>query len=84
MERVKHGTKRMPVYVLYINNNKKSKMSLIRIILAVVFPPLAVADKGLGNFLIVFLLWLCGHLPGTIAALIILYNKNERKQFAVA
>ncbi|HNY56265.1 MAG: YqaE/Pmp3 family membrane protein [Sphingobacteriales bacterium] len=60
-------------------------MGLIRIILAVVFPPLAVVDKGLGNFLIVFLLWLLGHVPGTIAALIILHNtKNERKQYAVA
>lgn len=59
-------------------------MSLIRIILAVVFPPLAVADRGLGNFLIVFLLWLCGHVPGTIAALIILYNYNDRRQYAAS
>lgn len=59
-------------------------MNLIRIILAVVFPPLAVADKGLGNFLVVFLLWLLGHVPGTIAALIILYNKNDRRQYATA
>ena len=60
-------------------------MNLIRIILAVFFPPLAVVDKGLGKFLIVFLLWLCGHLPGTIAALIIIYNnKDERKQYAIA
>lgn len=59
-------------------------MGIIRILLSVFFPPLAVADKGLGNFLIVFLLWLCGHIPGTIAALIILYNRNERKQYAVA
>jgi hypothetical protein len=30
-------------------------------------------------------LWLLGHVPGTIAALIILHNtKNERKQYAVA
>ena len=57
-------------------------MSTVRIILSVFLPPLAVADKGLGNFLIVFVLWLLGHVPGTIAALIIL--NNERKQYALA
>ena len=57
-------------------------MSTIRIILSVFLPPLAVADKGLGNILIVFVLWLLGHIPGTIAALIIL--NNQRKQYAIA
>lgn len=35
------------------------------------FPPLAILDKGCGSFLIVFLLTLCGWVPGVIAALII-------------
>lgn len=47
-------------------------MSLIRAILAIFFPPLAVADKGCGSFLIVLLLTLCGWVPGVIAALLIL------------
>ena len=50
-------------------------MSLIRDILSIIFPPLAVIDKGCGSVLIVFILTLCGWIPGVIGALIIL-NKN--------
>ena len=52
-------------------------MSLIRVLLAVLFPPLAVVDKGCGSFLIVFILTCLGWIPGVIGALIIL-NNNER------
>ena len=51
-------------------------MSLIRVILSIIFPPLAVIDKGCGSVLIVFILTLCGWIPGDIGALIIL-NKQE-------
>ena len=51
-------------------------MSLIRVLLAIIFPPLAVVDKGCGSFLIVFILTCLGWIPGVIGALIIL-NKNE-------
>ena len=47
-------------------------MSLIRAILAIFYPPLAVADQGCGSFLIVLFLTLCGWVPGIIAALLIL------------
>ena len=50
-------------------------MSLIRVLLAIIFPPLAVADKGCGSVLIVLLLTLCGWIPGVIGALVIL-NKQ--------
>lgn len=50
-------------------------MSLIRVILSIIFPPLAVIDKGCGSVLIVFILTLCGWIPGVIGALIIL-NKS--------
>ncbi len=50
-------------------------MSLIRVILSIIFPPLAVIDKGCGSVLIVFILTLFGWIPGVIGALIIL-NKN--------
>ena len=50
-------------------------MSLLRVLLAIFFPPLAVLDRGCGSVLIVFLLTLCGWVPGVIAALVIL-NKN--------
>ena len=47
-------------------------MSLLRVLLAIFFPPLAVVDQGCGSVLIVFLLTLCGWVPGVIGALIIL------------
>ena len=50
-------------------------MSLIRILLAILLPPLAVADNGLGSVLIVLLLTLIGWLPGVIAAFLILNKK---------
>lgn len=50
-------------------------MSLFRVILSIIFPPLAVIDRGCGSVLIVFLLTLCGWVPSVIGALVIL-NKN--------
>lgn len=50
---------------------------LIRYILCIVFPPLAVFDKGFGTMLFVFLFTLFGWLPGTIFAfLICIKDKN--------
>jgi uncharacterized membrane protein YqaE (UPF0057 family) len=51
-------------------------MSLIRVLLSIFFPPLAVYDRGCGSMIIVFLLTCIGWVPGVIAALVIL-NKNE-------
>jgi uncharacterized membrane protein YqaE (UPF0057 family) len=51
-------------------------MGCLRVLLAIIFPPLAVIGKGCGSFVIVFLLTLCGWIPGVIAALIILNNPN--------
>jgi uncharacterized membrane protein YqaE (UPF0057 family) len=51
-------------------------MSCLRVLLAIIFPPLAVYDRGCGSMLIVFLLTCLGWVPGVIGALIIL-NKNE-------
>jgi len=51
-------------------------MSCLRVILAIIFPPLAVYDRGCGFMAIVFLLTLCGWVPGVIGALLIL-NKDE-------
>lgn len=51
-------------------------MSFLRVLLAIFFPPLAVIDRGCGSVLIVFLLTLCGWVPGVIGALVIL-NKNK-------
>ncbi len=50
-------------------------MSLLRVLLCILFPPLAVLDKGCGSILITLLLTLCGWVPGVIAALVINNNK---------
>ena len=50
-------------------------MSVFRVILSIIFPPLAVYDRGCGSILIVLILTCLGWIPGVIAALIIL-NKN--------
>lgn len=42
-----------------------------RVLLCILFPPLAVIDKGCGSVLIVFLLTLAGWIPGVLAALIV-------------
>ncbi|MBE6309991.1 MAG: YqaE/Pmp3 family membrane protein [Bacteroidales bacterium] len=50
-------------------------MSLFRVLLSIIFPPLAVYDRGCGSILIVLILTCLGWIPGVIAALIIL-NKH--------
>ncbi|TBW28096.1 YqaE/Pmp3 family membrane protein [Gramella sp. KN1008] len=52
-------------------------MSIWRVILSVLFPPLAVYDKGCGSIIIVLILTLLGWVPGVIAALIILNNPKS-------
>ncbi|MEN8817754.1 MAG: YqaE/Pmp3 family membrane protein [Nonlabens sp.] len=52
-------------------------MSIWRVILAVIFPPLAVIGKGCGSIIIVFILTCLGWIPGVIAALIILNNPDK-------
>jgi len=52
-------------------------MSIWRVLLSILFPPLAVIDKGCGSILIVLILTLCGWIPGVIAALIILNNPKK-------
>ena len=52
-------------------------MSCLQVLSAIIFPPLAVVDRGCGSVLIVFLLTCLGWVPGVLAALIIL-NKNEQ------
>ena len=50
-------------------------MSCLRVLLCLLFPPLAVIDQGCGSIVIVTLLTAAGWIPGTLAALIIL-NRN--------
>ncbi len=46
-------------------------MSLFRVLLCILMPPLAVLDKGCGSILITTILWIAGWVPGAIAALVI-------------
>ncbi|WP_456377545.1 YqaE/Pmp3 family membrane protein [Lutibacter sp.] len=52
-------------------------MGCLRVLLCIVFPPLAVIDKGCGSVIIVFILTCLGWIPGVIAALIINNNPNN-------
>jgi len=51
-------------------------MSILRVLLSILFPPLAVLDKGCGSIVITFILTLCGWVPGVIAALVIVNNSE--------
>ncbi|MGB5362791.1 MAG: YqaE/Pmp3 family membrane protein [Aureibaculum sp.] len=47
-------------------------MGCLRVLLAIICPPLAVVDKGCGSVVIVLILTVLGWIPGVLAALIIL------------
>ncbi len=51
-------------------------MSLFRVILCIILPPLAVLDQGCGSILLVSLLTLAGWVPGVLAALLICTRKQ--------
>ena len=53
-------------------------MSCSRALLCIIFPPLAVLDRGCGTVVIVALLTLAGWVPGAIAALVL---NNQASQF---
>lgn len=52
-------------------------MSIWRVLLSIILPPLAVLDKGCGSIVIVTILTICGWVPGVIAALIIINNPKK-------
>jgi len=51
-------------------------MGLFRVLLCIIFPPLAVLDKGCGSIVLVVVLTCCGWIPGVIAALVIVTRKE--------
>jgi len=58
-------------------------MSLWRVILCIIFPPLAIIDKGCGSFILVFILTCCGWIPGVLAALIINSKKINANEIEI-
>jgi uncharacterized membrane protein YqaE (UPF0057 family) len=57
-------------------------MGLLRAIFCIIFPPLAVLDRGCGTILIVTLLTLAGWVPGVIAALLLNYEVMQHRRYA--
>ncbi len=53
-------------------------MGLFRVLLSILFPPLAVLDKGCGSIVLVTLLTLAGWVPGVLAALLIVTRDPRR------
>ncbi|MBP7125387.1 YqaE/Pmp3 family membrane protein [Myxococcota bacterium] len=51
-------------------------MGIGRTLLCILFPPLAVLDRGCGSLILVTLLTIAGWVPGVIGALVI----NTRKE----
>lgn len=45
-------------------------MSCLRAILCIIFPPLAVLDKGCGSIVLVSLLTCCAWVPGCLGAIL--------------
>jgi uncharacterized membrane protein YqaE (UPF0057 family) len=54
-------------------------MGCLRALVCILFPPLAVIDRGCGTVLIVLLLTLAGWVPGAIAALVINYIATQNR-----
>lgn len=50
-----------------------------RAIICIIFPPLAVIDRGCGTILIVIILTTLGWIPGAIAALILNNQSAHRR-----
>jgi uncharacterized membrane protein YqaE (UPF0057 family) len=46
-------------------------MGCLRAVFCIIFPPIAVLDKGCGSILLVTALTLCAWVPGVLGALII-------------
>ena len=53
-------------------------MSVLRVLVCILLPPLAVLDKGCGSILLVTLLTLAGWIPGILAALIISTRQKDQ------
>jgi uncharacterized membrane protein YqaE (UPF0057 family) len=61
-------------------SGEKITMGCGRALLCLLFPPLAVIDRGCGTVLIVLALTLAGWVPGAIAALVLNYQAAENRR----
>jgi uncharacterized membrane protein YqaE (UPF0057 family) len=73
----------MRAWVLAILKNiregeeQEVRMSCLRVVLCIIFPPLAVIDQGCGSIVIVTLLTLAGWVPGVLAAIFIVSGRGR-------
>lgn len=56
-------------------------MGCLRALLCLIFPPLAVIDRGCGALLIVTVLTMAAWVPGVLAALFINYTVAQEEQY---
>jgi uncharacterized membrane protein YqaE (UPF0057 family) len=66
----------------FYGTSKELIVSLFRAILCIVFPPLAVLDRGCGTLVIVTLLTIAGWIPGALAALVLNYQAAQIQRVA--
>jgi uncharacterized membrane protein YqaE (UPF0057 family) len=59
----------------------RKSMGCFRAVLCIVFPPLAVIDRGCGTVLVVLVLTMAAWVPGVIAALLINFVAAERRRY---
>ncbi len=68
----------VPAFLSLIQiQNERNIMGIIRAIICILLPPLAIIDKGCGSFLLVLVLTLLGWIPGIIGAMIICTCNNH-------
>ena len=65
-----------------VATNKDTFVTIIRYLLCIIFPPLAVANRGCATMMVVLLFTLFAWIPGVIFAFLICLNdKNSPQDF---
>ncbi|MBN1965092.1 MAG: YqaE/Pmp3 family membrane protein [Anaerolineae bacterium] len=54
-------------------------MGCLRALICIIFPPLAVLDRGCGTVLLVLILTIIGWVPGVIAALLLNFMAEQNR-----
>lgn len=68
---------RQKTHTIINYKNRATAMSCLRALFCLIFPPLAVLDKGCGTIIIVTALTICGWIPGVIGAILFCRNTNN-------
>ena len=60
-----------------VATNKDTFVTIIRYLLCIIFPPLAVANRGCATMMVVLLFTLLGWIPGVIFAFLICFSDRN-------